>query len=58
MEHLAEPSVSIEEEEVLPVEAQPCWMDPIMGYLQDGTLLEDPKKAAKLRARSARFSIL
>lgn len=55
VEHLTEPSVCIEDEEILPVEDQPSWMDPIMGYLQNGTLPVDPKEAAKLRTRSARF---
>ena len=32
-------------------------MDPIWDYLVEGKLLSDPKKASKLRARSARFTI-
>ena len=32
-------------------------MDPIWGYLVDGILPSDPKKASKLRTRSARFTI-
>ena len=32
-------------------------MDPIWDYLVEGTLPSDPKKASKLRARSARFTI-
>ena len=57
VEHLPEPSVSIEDGEVSPVMSEPCWMDPIWDYFVDGTLPSDPKEASKLRARSARFTI-
>ena len=58
VEHLTEPSVSHEDEEMLHVLASPSWMDPIREYLHNETLPEDPKEAAKLRARSSRFMIL
>ena len=32
------------------------WMDPIWDYIIDGSLPDDPKEAAKIRARSARFT--
>ena len=57
VEHLPEPSVSIDDEEVSPVMFEPSWMDPIWDYLVDGTLPIDPKDASKLRNRSARFTI-
>ena len=57
VEHLPEPSVSINEEEVSPVMSEPSWMKPIWDYLLEGTLPSDPKEASKLRARSARFTI-
>ena len=57
IEHLPEPSVSIDNEEVSPVMSEPSWMDPIWDYLVDGKLLSDPKEASKLRARSARFTV-
>ena len=57
VEYLAESSVGVHEE-VLPALTSPSWMDPIQDYLQNGTFPIEPKEAAKLRARSARFSIL
>ena len=57
VEHLPEPSVSIDNGEVSPVMSEPSWMDPIWDYLVDGTLPSDLKKASKLRARSARFTV-
>ena len=35
---------------------EPSWMDPIWDYIIDGSLLDDQKEAAKIRARSARFT--
>ena len=57
VEHLPEPSVNIENEEVSPVMSEPSWMDPIWDYLMDGISPSDPNEASKLRARSARFII-
>ena len=51
VEHLPEPSVSIDEEEVSPVMCEPSWMDPIWDYLLEETLPSDSKKASKLRVR-------
>ena len=57
IEHLPEPSVSVDKEEVSPVMSEPSWMDPIWDYLVDGKLPSDPKEASKLKARSARFTV-
>ena len=57
IEHLPEPSININSEEVFPVMSEPSWMDPIWDYLMDRTLSSDPKEASKLRTRSARFTI-
>ena len=57
IEHLPEPSISVDNEEVSPVMSEPSWMDPIWDYLVDGKLPRDPKEASKLRARSARFTV-
>ena len=57
IEHLLEPSVSINNGEVSPVMSEPSWMDPIWDYLVYGKLSSDPKEASKLRARSARFTV-
>ena len=57
VEHLLEPSVNVDNEEVSPVMSEPSWMDPIWDYLVDGMLSSDPKEASKLRTRSARFTI-
>ena len=58
VEHLMEPSVDVNSEEVLPVMTASSWMDPIWGYLLNGILPSDSKEASKLRARLARFALL
>ena len=58
VEHLMEPSVDVNNDEVLLVMTAPSWMDPIWDYLLNGILPSDPKEASKLRARSARFALL
>ena len=57
VEHLAEPSIDLYDEEVSSIMSEPSWMDPIWDYLIDGLLPDDPKEASKLRTRSARFTI-
>ena len=57
VEHLAEPSIDLFDEEVSPVMSEPSWMDPIWDYLIEGLLPNDPKEASKLRTRSSRFTI-
>ena len=57
IEHLPEPSVSIDNGEVSPVMFEPSWMDPIWDYLVDSKLPSDPKEASKLKARLARFIV-
>ena len=57
VEHLLEPLVNIDGEEVSLVMSELSWMDPIWDYLVEETLPIDPKKASKLRTRSARFTI-
>ena len=57
VEHLAEPSIDLYNEEVAPVMSEPSWMDPIWDYLIEGLLPNYPKEASKLRTRSARFTI-
>ena len=57
VEHLSEPSVDLNNEEVSPVMSKPSWMDPIWDYLIEGLLPNDPKEAFKLRSRSTRFTI-
>ena len=56
VEYLAEPSIDLCDVEVALVESEPSWMDPIWDYIIDGSLLDDPKEEAKIRARSARFT--
>ena len=58
VEHLMEPSVNVNSDEVLSVMLAPSWMDPIWDYLLNWILPSDPKEASKLRARSSRFSLL
>ena len=57
VEHLPEPSVSIDNGEVSPLMSEPSLMDNIWDYLVEGTLPRDPKEASKLRARLARFTV-
>ena len=57
VEHLAEPSIDLYDEEVSPVMSERSWMDPIWDYLIEGLLPNDPKEASKLRTRSVRFTI-
>ena len=57
VEHLVEPSIDLTDVEVSPVTSEPSWMDPIWDYLKGGLLPSDPKEAAKLRTRSAKFTI-
>ena len=56
VEYLAEPSIELCGMEVAPIESELSWMDPIWDYITDGRLPEDPKEAAKIRTRSARFT--
>ena len=56
VEYLAEPSIDLCDVVVAPVESEPSWMDSIWDYIIDGSLPDDPKEAAKIRARSARFT--
>ena len=58
IEHLPEPSININSEEIFPVMTGPSWMDPTGDYLLNGTLPSDLNKASKLRARLARFTLL
>ena len=57
VEHLAEPSIDLYDEEVSPIMSEPSWMDPIWDYLINGLLPDNPKEASKLRTRSAMFTI-
>ena len=56
IEYLTEPSIDPYSMMVAPVGSVPNWMDPIWDYIIDGTLPDDPKKAAKIIVRSARFT--
>ena len=56
VEYLAEPSIDPYSMVVAPVGSVPSWMDPIWDYINDGTLPDDPKEAAKIRVRSSRFT--
>ena len=50
------PSIDLCDVVVALVESEPSWMDPIWDYIIDGSLPDDRKEAAKIRARSARFT--
>ena len=57
IEHLPEPSVNNDGEEVSLVMSEPSWKYPIWDYLVDGTLPIYPKVALKLRMRSSRLTV-
>ena len=56
IEYLAEPSIDLCDVEVAQVGSELSWMDPIWDYIIDERLPNDPKEAAKIRTRSARFT--
>ena len=56
VEYLAEPSIDICDLMVAEVGSEPSLMEPIWDYIIDGSLPDDPKEAAKIRTRAARFT--
>ena len=56
VEYMEEPSIDPYSMMIAPIKSVPRWMDPIWNYIIDGSLPDDPKEAAKIRARSVRFT--
>ena len=56
VEYLVEPSIDLCDMEVAQIGSEPSWMDTIWDYIIDRRLPDDPKEAAKIRTRSARFT--
>ena len=56
VEYLAEPSIDLFDVEVAQIGSKSSWMDPIWDYIINGRLPDDPKEAAKIKTRSARFT--
>ena len=56
VEYLAEPSIDLSDMVVAQVGSKPTWMEPIWDYIIDESLPDDPKEAAKIRARFTRFT--
>ena len=56
VEYLAEPSIDLCDVEVAQVGSEPSWMEPIWDYIINGRLPDDPKEAAKIRTKLARFT--
>ena len=56
VEYLAELWIDLYGEVAAQVGSKPTWMEPIWDHIIDGSLPDDPKEAAKIRARSARFT--
>ncbi|KAL5576836.1 hypothetical protein UlMin_018535 [Ulmus minor] len=54
IEILEAPSID-KQEQVGSIVVRPCWMDPIISFLRDGTLPADKFEAHSLRFRSARY---
>ena len=57
VEYLDRPSID-EPEKVQLLSQEPSWIDPIRGYLIEGTLPENPVEAKKLRWRASQYVIL
>ncbi|KAH9658287.1 Ribonuclease H [Citrus sinensis] len=56
---IPEPSIiKYEEKEVATIDHRSSWMDPIMGYLMNGTLPEDKNESKKVRYRATRYVIM
>ena len=56
VKYLAEHSIDLCDVEVAQIGSEPSWMEPIWDYIIDERLPDDPKEAAKIRTRSARFT--
>ena len=56
VEYLVEPSIDLCDVKVAQVGSEPSWMESIWDYIIDRRLPDDPKEAAKIRTRSARFT--
>ena len=56
VEYMAEPSIDPYSMMIAQVESEPSWMDPIWNHIIGGSLPNDLKEAAKIRARSTRFT--
>ena len=56
IKYLTEPSIDLCDMEVSQIGSEPSWIDPVWDYITDGRLPDDPKKAAEIRTRSARFT--
>ena len=56
VEYLTEPSIDLYDVEVAQIRSEPSWMDPIWDYITYGRLPDDPKEAAKIKTRPARFT--
>ena len=56
VKYLAEPSIDLCDVQVAQIRSDPNWMNPILDYIIDGRLPDDPKEAAKIRTWSARLT--
>ena len=56
VKYLEEPSIDLCDVQVTQIRFEPSWMEPIWDYIIDRSLPDDPKEAAKIRTRSARFT--
>ncbi|XP_043700358.1 uncharacterized protein LOC122651085 [Telopea speciosissima] len=56
IKNLAEPSHQVKE--VVSIEMEPSWMDPIVAYLRDDILPEDRVEARKVRGHTARYTLV
>ncbi|XP_043725697.1 uncharacterized protein LOC122672260 [Telopea speciosissima] len=54
---IGKPSIE-EAEDILPIEMEPCWMDPLTAYLQRGSLPTDKEEVKKIRMRAARYTLI
>ena len=58
IEYILKPNINKSDEEVLHLNTSLEWMDPIMAYLQDGTVPGDKAEAQKLQHLATRYILL
>ena len=58
VEYIAEPFIDLYDVQVAQIRFDPNWMNPIWDYIIDGRLPDNPKEAAKIRSRLAKFTNL
>ncbi|KAK3218683.1 hypothetical protein Dsin_012653, partial [Dipteronia sinensis] len=53
---ISQPSIATNKE-IFSLDRQPCWMDPIVAYLLEGELPEEPDQARRIKRLSVRYCL-